>query len=157
MSTSISPSRVATSQPFSPTIHTASCGASSTSGAGQATSTAKFVTGPNAAVFTEDGVRVEPGSGVRGLVAFGAHGLFPDVLTLLLMGLATAVLGACGPYLIGQAVDGRIFKPKGREGPRLQDLKVQTSSYGEERPADPEHNEGAWAKNRRAEFAFYQK
>ena len=35
--------------------------ASSTSGAGQATSTAKFVTGPNAAVFTEDGVRVEPG------------------------------------------------------------------------------------------------
>ena len=47
--------------------------ASSTSGAGQATSTAKFVTGPNAAVFTEDGVRVEPGSGVRGLVAVGGH------------------------------------------------------------------------------------
>ena len=35
--------------------------------------------------------------------------------------------------------------------------RIQTSSYGEERPADPEHNEGAWAKNRRAEFAFYQK
>ena len=47
--------------------------ASSTSGAGQATGTAKFVTGPNAAVFTEDGVRVEPGSGVRGLVAVGGH------------------------------------------------------------------------------------
>lgn len=35
--------------------------------------------------------------------------------------------------------------------------RIQTSSYGEERPADPQHNEGAWAKNRRAEFAFYQK
>ena len=52
--------------------------------------------------------------GVRGLVAFGAHGLFPDVLTLLLMGLATAVLGACGPYLIGQAVDNAI--PQGERG-----------------------------------------
>jgi len=52
--------------------------------------------------------------GVRGLIAFGARGLFPDVLTLLLMGLATAVLGACGPYLIGQAVDNAI--PQGERG-----------------------------------------
>ena len=35
--------------------------------------------------------------------------------------------------------------------------RIQTASYGEERPADAAHNEGAWAKNRRAEFAFYQK
>jgi peptidoglycan-associated lipoprotein len=27
-------------------------------------------------------------------------------------------------------------------------------SYGEERPADPGHNEAAWAKNRRAEFTI---
>ncbi len=27
-------------------------------------------------------------------------------------------------------------------------------SYGEERPADPGHNEAAWAKNRRAHFAI---
>lgn len=33
--------------------------------------TAQFLVGPNAAVFTEDGRRVEPGSGERGLVAVG--------------------------------------------------------------------------------------
>jgi acyl-CoA synthetase (AMP-forming)/AMP-acid ligase II len=47
--------------------------ASSTSGGGAAASTAKFSTGPNAAVFTEEGERVQPGSGVRGLVAVGGH------------------------------------------------------------------------------------
>jgi peptidoglycan-associated lipoprotein len=30
--------------------------------------------------------------------------------------------------------------------------RLRTISYGEERPADPGHNEGAWAKNRRAAF-----
>lgn len=30
--------------------------------------------------------------------------------------------------------------------------RVRTISYGEERPADPGHDETAWAKNRRAEF-----
>jgi|GEM_PF-987393 len=30
--------------------------------------------------------------------------------------------------------------------------RISTLSYGEERPADPGHNEAAWAKNRRAEF-----
>jgi len=29
---------------------------------------------------------------------------------------------------------------------------VPTISYGEDRPADPGHNEGAWARNRRGEF-----
>lgn len=32
--------------------------------------------------------------------------------------------------------------------------RVDTVSYGEERPADPGHNETAWAKNRRAEFVI---
>ena len=32
--------------------------------------------------------------------------------------------------------------------------RISTISYGEERPADPAHNEGAWAKNRRDEFAL---
>lgn len=32
--------------------------------------------------------------------------------------------------------------------------RISTISYGEERPADPGHNEGAWAKNRRDEFAL---
>jgi len=30
--------------------------------------------------------------------------------------------------------------------------KITTISYGEERPADPGHNEKAWSKNRRDEF-----
>lgn len=30
--------------------------------------------------------------------------------------------------------------------------RIDTISYGEERPADPGHNETAWARNRRAEF-----
>lgn len=30
--------------------------------------------------------------------------------------------------------------------------KLETQSYGEEKPADPNHNESAWAKNRRADF-----
>jgi fatty-acyl-CoA synthase len=41
----------------------------SSSSAGAMADTAKFMVGPNAAVFTEDGRRVEPGSGERGLVA----------------------------------------------------------------------------------------
>jgi len=27
--------------------------------------------------------------------------------------------------------------------------RIETISYGEERPVDPEHNEAAWAANRR--------
>ncbi len=45
--------------------------AGSVSGGGASVGTAKFTAGPSAAVFTEDGVRVEAGSGVRGLVAVG--------------------------------------------------------------------------------------
>lgn len=31
-------------------------------------------------------------------------------------------------------------------------VRIRTISYGEERPADPGHNDTAWAKNRRGEF-----
>src|SRR5579871_3221642 len=41
----------------------------STSSAGQTAETAKFMLGPNTAVFSEDGRRIEPGSGERGLLA----------------------------------------------------------------------------------------
>ena len=47
--------------------------AGSTSGGGATAGTGKFMAGPNAAVFTEDGRRVEAGSGERGLVAVGGH------------------------------------------------------------------------------------
>jgi fatty-acyl-CoA synthase len=43
----------------------------SVSTAGGATQTARFQLGPNCVVFTEDGRRVQPGSGERGLVAVG--------------------------------------------------------------------------------------
>ena len=35
--------------------------------------------------------------------------------------------------------------------------RIQTRSYGEEKPAVEGHDESAWAKNRRDEFAIYQK
>jgi peptidoglycan-associated lipoprotein len=36
-------------------------------------------------------------------------------------------------------------------------MRIQTKSFGKERPLDPEHNESAWAKNRRVEFVIYKK
>ena len=35
--------------------------------------------------------------------------------------------------------------------------RVQTASYGEEKPAAEGHDESAWRYNRRAEFAFYRR
>lgn len=46
-------------------------GKQSSAGKGADTETATFTLGPNAAVFTEDGRRVEPGSEERGLLAVG--------------------------------------------------------------------------------------
>lgn len=39
----------------------------------------------------------------------------------------------------------------------IDGARIQTSSFGEERPADAGHDEGAWSRNRRAEFAFYRR
>lgn len=36
----------------------------------------------------------------------------------------------------------------------IDEKRLSTVSYGKERPLDPEHNEGAWAKNRRAVFVL---
>jgi peptidoglycan-associated lipoprotein len=44
-------------------------------------------------------------------------------------------------YLMDLGVDGKL---------------METVSYGKERPLDPGHNEGAWAKNRRAHFVPLQ-
>lgn len=44
-------------------------------------------------------------------------------------------------YLIGLGIDAS---------------RIQTKSYGEEKPADPGHSEEAWRMNRRVEFAFYR-
>ena len=38
----------------------------------------------------------------------------------------------------------------------IADARIQTKSYGEERPAVQGSNEAAWSKNRRGEFAIYQ-
>ena len=34
--------------------------------------------------------------------------------------------------------------------------RIQTRSFGEEKPADPNHNESAWRLNRRVEFALFR-
>ena len=57
--------------------------------------------------------------------------------TLVLTALGTAIGGPIGASigaLIGQQVDARIFRPGGREGPRLRELTISTSSYGQPIP-----------------------
>lgn len=58
--------------------------------------------------------------------------------TLVLTAVGTAVGGPIGGALgalAGQQIDQNIlFKPVGREGPRIQELAVQTSSYGTQIP-----------------------
>lgn len=53
--------------------------------------------------------------------------------TLILTAVGTALGGPIGGAigaLAGQQVDALIFAPKPRQGPRLDDLKVQSSTYG---------------------------
>ncbi|HVQ09377.1 MAG TPA: phage tail protein [Allosphingosinicella sp.] len=53
--------------------------------------------------------------------------------TLILTAVGTIVGGPIGGAIgaaLGQQVDQRLFAPKGRQGPRLGELAVQTSSYG---------------------------
>lgn len=54
--------------------------------------------------------------------------------TLVLSTVGGAIGGPIGSMvgsMVGQFIDRELlFKPKGREGPRLNELKVQTSSYG---------------------------
>lgn len=49
-------------------------------------------------------------------------------------GVVGGPVGAAIGATIGQQFDAAIFKPKGREGPRLADLKVQASTYGQQIP-----------------------
>lgn len=39
----------------------------------------------------------------------------------------------------------------------INEARLSTISYGEEKPADPGHTEEAWAKNRRVEFVIIKK
>lgn len=53
--------------------------------------------------------------------------------TLVLSAAGTAVFGPIGGAIgafVGQQIDGELFAPQGRAGPRLNDLGLQTSSYG---------------------------
>jgi hypothetical protein len=53
--------------------------------------------------------------------------------TIVLTAVGSAVGGPIGGAigaLIGQQIDSRLFAPKARQGPRLGDLSLQTSSYG---------------------------
>lgn len=55
-------------------------------------------------------------------------------LVLTTVGGLFGPVGAAIGALAGQAVDAAIFRPAGREGPRIADLRVQTSSYGTQVP-----------------------
>jgi hypothetical protein len=53
--------------------------------------------------------------------------------TLILTTVGTLIGGPIGGALgaiVGQQVDNRLFAPKGRRGPRLNELAVQSSAYG---------------------------
>jgi hypothetical protein len=57
--------------------------------------------------------------------------------TLVLTTVGSAIGGPIGGAIgavVGQQIDGRLFAPKPRQGPRLGDLAVQTSSYGSQIP-----------------------
>jgi len=41
-------------------------------------------------------------------------------------------------------------------GSGIDAARIQTKSYGEERPVNPGHDESAWRLNRRVEFALYR-
>ena len=49
-------------------------------------------------------------------------------------GIVGGPVGAAVGAAVGQRIDAAIFKPKGREGPRLADLKLQASTYGQQIP-----------------------
>ena len=53
--------------------------------------------------------------------------------TIILTAVGTAIggpIGATVGALIGQQIDSAIFRPSAREGPRLKELAVTSSSYG---------------------------
>jgi len=57
--------------------------------------------------------------------------------TLALTVVGGAIGGPIGAMIgavVGQQADAAIFAPRGREGPRLTDLSIQTSSYGSQVP-----------------------
>jgi hypothetical protein len=57
--------------------------------------------------------------------------------TLVLTTIGTIVGGPIGGAIgaiVGQQIDQRLFAPKGRQGPRLNELTVQTSTYGQAIP-----------------------
>ena len=49
-------------------------------------------------------------------------------------GIVGGPVGAALGAVLGQQVDAAVLKPQGREGPRLADLKVQVSTYGQQIP-----------------------
>ncbi len=53
---------------------------------------------------------------------------------------------------LGQKRSEAVRKSLGLLG--VADAQVEAVSFGKEKPADPGHDEAAWAKNRRAEIAY---
>ncbi|MFT3967885.1 MAG: phage tail protein, partial [Sphingobium sp.] len=55
-------------------------------------------------------------------------------IVLTAVGSLFGPVGAAIGALAGQAIDSQLFRPAGRQGPRLSDLRVQTSSFGTQMP-----------------------
>ncbi|MET0240642.1 MAG: phage tail protein [Sphingobium sp.] len=55
-------------------------------------------------------------------------------LVLTAVGSLLGPVGAAVGALAGQAIDAEIFKPAGRQGPRIADLRLQTSHFGTQMP-----------------------
>lgn len=62
------------------------------------------------------------------------EGLMATLVLTAVGGIVGGPIGAAIGAAVGQQIDAQIFKPKGREGPRLADLKLQASTYGQQIP-----------------------
>jgi hypothetical protein len=73
-------------------------------------------------------------------MAKSPNGVFKetDMATLVLTAVGSAIGGPLGGAIggaIGRQIDAEIFAPPARQGSRLKELAVQTSSYGTQIPA----------------------
>ena len=57
-----------------------------------------------------------------------------------------------GYEVIGTSRDAQVTRFDNLVRLGIDPTRVDTISYGEDRPTDPGHNEAAWRKNRRGEF-----
>src|SRR3546814_15171096 len=67
----------------------------------------------------------------RAVAAFIRKTAMATLVLTVVGGIVGGPVGAAIGAAVGQQFDAQIFKPKGREGQRLADLKNQASTYGQ--------------------------